>query len=61
VNFTGPDTSQALGLFTLWKQGKMLESGGIADQSAKYVDVMIFIESLWNQAERESIEKAGNR
>lgn len=59
VNYVQMDHRALIVLFELWRQGKMLDSGGIAEQSAKYVDCMMFLDSLRNQAERQSIENIG--
>ena len=44
-------------LFMLFKDGKLLEPGGIGDQPAKYMDVMTFLQNIWVKAEREAMEK----
>lgn len=59
VNYVDPDQKDLLGLFGLWKQQKMLYPGGVGDQPAKYIDIMILLDGWWAQAERDAIEKVG--
>lgn len=47
-----------LGLYNLWRQGKMLNSGGISDQPAKYIDIMQMFDGLWAKAESDRIDSA---
>jgi hypothetical protein len=61
VNYVTHEHRTIIGLLSLFKQGKMLESGGVGDQDAKYLDIMIFLEGLWNQAEIASMEKVRNK
>lgn len=56
VNYIQPEHKFMIGLFALWKQGKMLDEGGVGNQSAKYIDCMMFLDALWNQHEREQLE-----
>lgn len=59
VNYVDPDHKDLLGLFSLWRSGKMLYEGGIGVQPAKYIDVMMMLDGLWAQAEKAAIEKVG--
>lgn len=61
VNFVDADHRTTLALYGLWRQGKMLESGGVADQPAKYIDIMMMLDGWWNQAEAAAIDKAGQK
>jgi len=58
VNYVKPEDRSMISLFSLWKQGKMLDAGGVGDQQSKYIDAMVFLDGLWNTHEREAIERA---
>lgn len=59
VNYVQPEHKSLIGLYSLFRQGKMLESGGVGDQPARYVDAMMFLDSMWNQAEAEALQNVG--
>ena len=57
VNYIQPYNRTWLGLYSLWRNGFLLDAGGIGDQPSKYIDVMQFVESLFNQHEKEQLEQ----
>lgn len=58
VNYVSAEHKYIIALSQLFKQGKMLESGGVGDQDAKYIDMMLFMEYYFNKAEHDALEKA---
>lgn len=59
VNYVHYQEIYTISLHTLWKKGKMLYAGGVADQPAKYVDAMMFIDSLLAELETDMIKQMG--
>lgn len=57
VNYVQTDHRTWLGLYSLFRQGHLLVEGGINDQPSKYMDVMMFLDGLWNQNEAERLEE----
>jgi len=61
VHYVRPESRNWLILFSLFKKNLLLEPGGIGEQPAKYIDVMLFIDAIWNAFERDSMEKARSK
>ena len=61
VNYVDMSQSHWFTMFSLFKQGKLFCDGGLGEQPAKYIDVMMFLDSIWNEAERKAIDNAGRK
>lgn len=59
-NFYNPAYGQLVDVHRMFRKGVLANTGGLLDQSAKYIDAMNLIENLINQKELENIKKAGN-